>query len=359
MRMYRRRKRIQDRKRQWGVLTVWEGQRGVFLYSLKRTEGGRKTKRKCTLDRLRGGGGEDEKRKEEERNKWPREEWASMYGDSRMNLSGKDIRDILNSELSDYEKEQAPGMIDKNNAHQWLMDRMHRKVPGFLVIINTGDEEHWEKDGHWVLGQVQEEKRTITIWNPLMQSVVERSEVAQVLGMGKYKVEVKAVGRQKDGWTCGYHVIKWVIEYMKNEGKDNKHWCPKLDYDLRELVEFCADNVENMSLVMQWYGIVNKLEGKRIREERIREERTKDKRKRETWSDVVRKTREGTEEEEWTVGMESKQKSRKQEKEQQPKVRLQAKREATERVTEGSEKKRKRKKDQIKGEEGKVKAARR
>ena len=120
-------------------------------------------------------------------------------------LSGQEIGDILAARLHPARQIQTPGIIAKDGITQWLIDRMERKLPGFLVIMNTGLASRPRVGGHWVLGEVREQAQEIRIWDPLEQVAEGTEELAQELRVG----QIQGVN-QGNGHTGRRWVDMWV-----------------------------------------------------------------------------------------------------------------------------------------------------
>ena len=100
-----------------------------------------------------------------------------------------------------------------------------------LVILNSGN--------HWLLANVQFDKRQITMWDPYPQNhqIESVTKLLRKLNI-TWKVQRIGLGTQEitDSNTCGYHVLMWIKQILQPTQLITPQWKPQM-YSSKDWVE--------------------------------------------------------------------------------------------------------------------------
>ena len=90
--------------------------------------------------------------------------------------------------------------------------------------------------GHWVMLEHQENIKKITIWDPLRHKVEGIKEIEATCQWQGFGVEYRGLGKQTDGWSCGYHMLECTQELMTNPDRWTKDQ-PETKYSQKRVVQ--------------------------------------------------------------------------------------------------------------------------
>ena len=192
-------KRVMNRYKKWGEMHIWKMDTKLFLTKIQLEQ--QQPRRKMRTDSIKGGGPGDDDMQVEPR---------------RQELSAKEIRIVMEHRAEGNGGTQGlPGVIDKGKIVQWVDEEVSGQMQCPMVIANTKEEKTGKEVGHWVLLE-HRGKGKVLIWDTLVNPVQEMSEVRRILEEAGMHPEIRSTAKQnKDGWTCGYHMLEWVRQIVE------------------------------------------------------------------------------------------------------------------------------------------------
>ena len=96
----------------------------------------------------------------------------------------------------------------RGRLHQWLKEQKEKQSQSRWLICNSQVEVTGEEVGHWVMLEHQVNIQKIYIWDPLRHKVKGIKEIEATCQMQGFGVEYRGLGKQTDGWSCGYHMLE-------------------------------------------------------------------------------------------------------------------------------------------------------
>ena len=128
-----------------------------------------------------------------------------------------------------------PAVLHRGLIKRWIGECMEKKEEHRWAICNTEEEITGKEIGHWVMLEWQC-KESIRIWDPLGHKIAGITQVEKQIKESRCESKFSATGKQKEGWSCGYHMIKWTEELMTHGGKWDQE-SPNTLYNTEEAVE--------------------------------------------------------------------------------------------------------------------------
>jgi hypothetical protein len=82
----------------------------------------------------------------------------------------------------------------------------------YLYICNTSEDE----GTHWVIAGGVPNEGWLVIWDSLRKVTCVRNFLTKAREiLGTEKVAIESVGRQRDGWRCGYYAVYWYLFFYE------------------------------------------------------------------------------------------------------------------------------------------------